>query len=71
VRMARSGEKYVLVVAGPCAKCRATRTPALRPLVEEAGLRVWSHLVTDVRTARELLPEHWSRRAAARETSGG
>jgi hypothetical protein len=43
------------LLAGPCGKCQKPRTSALRPLLEEQGLEVWSHLVVDAATAHQLL----------------
>ncbi len=57
VEMARSKDRnrYVVLVAGPCGECGATKKRALKPLLANEKLRLWTHLVTDVRTARELL----------------
>ena len=57
VDMARNPEngKYVVLVAGPCGECGASKKHALQPLVANEKLRLWTHLVTDARTARELL----------------
>jgi len=49
--------KYVVLVAGPCGECGATKKNALRPLIANDNLRLWTHLVLDARTARELLEE--------------
>ena len=70
VKMAQSGRKYVVLVGGPCSTCGETRTRALLPLIEQAQLRVWSHLVTDIRTAAELLPPAWHGSAATPGRSG-
>lgn len=48
-------QKYVVLVAGPCAQCGALKTEALRPILTEEKLRVFTHLVTDWRTAEQLL----------------
>ena len=53
---AKSG-KYVVLVAGPCGECGATKKHALKPLIASDNLRLWTHLVLDARTARELLEE--------------
>ena len=53
--MANSGDKYVVIVAGPCAVCTETRSNAVRPLFVEPKLRLWSHFVMDMQTANELL----------------
>ena len=57
VEMARdpANGKYVVLVAGPCGECGASKKHALRPLIANEKLRLWTHLVTDARTARELL----------------
>ncbi len=47
--------KYVVLVAGPCGECGETKKQALKPLVANEKLRLWTHLVTDARTARELM----------------
>ncbi len=47
--------KYIVLVAGPCAQCGAAKTDALRPILRQESLRVFTHLVTDWRTAEELL----------------
>lgn len=48
-------DKYVVLLAGPCGECGQPKTAALRPLLTEPKLRLWTHLVTDVQTASELL----------------
>lgn len=48
-------DKYVIVSSGPCARCGRPRTDALRPLLLEPTLKVWTDLVMDVDTARELV----------------
>ncbi len=48
-------EKYVVLLAGPCGECAESKTQALLPLLTEPKLRLWTHLVTDVQTASELL----------------
>jgi len=55
VAMVKAGEKYVVLVGGPCGECGAPKTEALRPLLEEPHLRVWSHLVLDAGTAEQLV----------------
>jgi hypothetical protein len=57
VKMAKDANngKYVVLVAGPCGECGATKLHALRPLIANDHLRLWTHLVTDAKTARELL----------------
>lgn len=53
--LARREDKYVVLFAGPCGECGQTKTSALVPLLTEPRLRLWTHLVTDVQTASELL----------------
>lgn len=55
VTRAQAEDKYVVLLAGPCGECGRTKTDALLPLLTQPNLRVWSHLVTDLDTARELL----------------
>jgi DNA-binding transcriptional regulator LsrR (DeoR family) len=55
VRMVQSKDKHVVLVAGPCGMCGRTKEDALRPLLEVSDLKIWSHLVTDARTADRLL----------------
>jgi hypothetical protein len=59
VTFAAGENKAVILVAGPCADrdCRRSRSDALLPLLREPSLDVWSHLVTDDRTALECLPK--------------
>jgi hypothetical protein len=49
--------KAVILVAGPCGDgdCRRSRHDALLPLLTEPSLDVWTHLVTDDRTALKCL----------------
>ena len=54
-KMAMSGDKHVVVVAGPCGACGKTRSDAVKPLFESPKLRLWSHFVMDMETAAELL----------------
>jgi DNA-binding transcriptional regulator LsrR (DeoR family) len=55
VRMAGQKHRQVILMARQCASCGRTRAAALRPLLTNAGLRVFSTLVLDAATARELL----------------
>lgn len=54
VDMARTDGKYVVLVAGPCGECGEPKVDALRPLLANPDLRLWTHLVTDAQTAQEL-----------------
>ena len=53
----RANGKYVVLVAGPCGECGTTKKNALRPLLANDKLRLWTHLIVDARTAKELLVE--------------
>lgn len=55
VEMAKKEDKYVVLVGGPCGECGKLKTEALRPLLANEKLRLWTHLITDIRTANELL----------------
>lgn len=55
VARAQMEDKYVVLLAGPCGECAESKTRALLPLLTEPKLRLWTHLVTDVQTASELL----------------
>jgi DNA-binding transcriptional regulator LsrR (DeoR family) len=47
--------KYVVLLAGPCHECGHAKTTALVPLLRQPNLRLWTHLVTDLKTAHELV----------------
>ncbi|NLX99329.1 MAG: hypothetical protein GXY83_24595 [Rhodopirellula sp.] len=55
VERVKRNDRYVVLLAGPCAECGRTKTKALVPLLTQENLLLWTHLVTDVPTARELL----------------
>ncbi|MDR3233189.1 MAG: hypothetical protein LBT46_05935 [Planctomycetaceae bacterium] len=57
VAMAKDADngKYVVLVAGPCGECGETKQRALRPLLDNPKLRLWTHLITDTQTAKDLL----------------
>jgi hypothetical protein len=55
VERAKQPDKPVVLLAAPCSECGMPKTTALIPLLAEPRLRVWTHLVTDVQTAGELL----------------
>jgi hypothetical protein len=48
-------QRHVVLVCGPCNLCGDLKTEALVPLMHVPALRVWSHLVTDARTAEASL----------------
>jgi DNA-binding transcriptional regulator LsrR (DeoR family) len=55
--LAAEENKHVIVVAGPCGRCGKTKETALRPLLDSPRLKVWTDIVMDLTTARELLKE--------------
>ena len=57
VAMAKQKDRYVVLLARQCGKCKAHLTHArvLRYLLEQENLRVFTHLVMDLATAEELL----------------
>ncbi len=55
VERASRPDKYVVLLAGPCHECGKTKTAALLPLLRQPRLRLWTHLVTDLKTAHELV----------------
>jgi hypothetical protein len=55
VRIAGQKNRHVILMARQCGICGRTRAEALRPLLTNAGLKVFSTLVLDAATARELL----------------
>jgi DNA-binding transcriptional regulator LsrR (DeoR family) len=57
VRIADSKNKHVVLIARQCGACEKTRAATLRPLLTAPRLRVWSELVMDEATARELLSD--------------
>lgn len=55
VKMARTDDKYVVLLARPCGECGQLKTDALKPLLTKPKLQLWTHLVLDVDTAAALL----------------
>jgi len=55
VRVAGQKNKHVILMARQCAICGRSRAQALLPLLTNPQLRVFSSLVLDGVTARELL----------------
>jgi len=47
--------KHVVLVAGPCGECGETKKHALIPLLANDKLRLWTHLIVDAKTAKELV----------------
>ncbi len=56
VEFSRRPGKRVVVVGAPCGKCGALKAEALRPLLANESLRLWTSLIVDRQTAQELLP---------------
>ena len=54
-RVAGQKNKHVILIARQCGICGRTRAEALQPLLANPGLKVFSTLVMDAATARELL----------------
>jgi hypothetical protein len=55
VRIAGQKNKHVILIARQCGMCERTRAEALRPLLTNPNLKVFSTLVMDAATAKELL----------------
>ena len=55
VERAKDRSKEVILMARQCGLCPCRRTGALRALVSNPDLKVFSRLVLDAATARELL----------------
>ncbi len=75
VELAQQPDKAVVLVSPICGGCGYTRAQALVPLLRNPKLKLWSHLITDLHTARELLdlaedPQAPRRRAAASNLGG-
>jgi DNA-binding transcriptional regulator LsrR (DeoR family) len=54
-RIAGQKNKHVILIARQCGMCKRTRAEALRPLLTHPNLKVFSTLVMDAATAKELL----------------
>jgi len=57
VKLAHQPNKHVVLVAAPCGICNKPKREALRPLLKEENLRLWTHLFMDLTTAQHLLPK--------------
>jgi DNA-binding transcriptional regulator LsrR (DeoR family) len=57
VELARTPDKFIVLLSAPCIACKKPRVPALRHLLTNPALKVWTHLVADVKTAVALLQE--------------
>lgn len=54
-RLVEKKNKHVVLIARSCGICGKTRARALRPLLSVPRLKVWSEVVMDEATGRELL----------------
>jgi hypothetical protein len=59
VEMVKRG-KHVILIARQCGVCGMTRARGLRPLLTRAELKVWSHIVMDLASAKDLLSDQSS-----------
>lgn len=57
VALAQTPGKSIVLLSAPCIRCGRTRTSALRAILRTPELAAWTHLVTDARTARDLLAQ--------------
>jgi len=55
VTIAKTKNRHVVLIARQCGQCGRSRAKALRPLLENPELHVWSEIVMDAATASELL----------------
>jgi len=55
VDLASRPDKRVILVCGPSGQSQESKAYALKCLLEQPSLRVWTHVVTDVTTARQVL----------------
>jgi DNA-binding transcriptional regulator LsrR (DeoR family) len=70
VKMVEKKHKHVVLMARQCGICGKNRAKALRPLLQSEQLKVWSELVLDVNTARELVTDIGSRGKRGAEEAG-
>lgn len=56
-KMIETPDKYVVLVAGPCNSCGAPKTAAIEPLLVQASLNLWTHMVMDAETAEFLIDD--------------
>ncbi|MDF0665019.1 MAG: hypothetical protein P0119_02980 [Nitrospira sp.] len=68
VEMSRQKEKRVILIARPCGGCQQLKDKALRPLLQNVDLRVWSDLIVDQQTAAALVREGTSLSGKAKAT---
>ncbi len=55
VELAGMPNKYVVLLSAPCLVCKETRAKAVQHLLGVPALRTWTHLVTDMQTALDLI----------------
>lgn len=56
VELAHEPNKHVILVAAPCGVCQESKGEALRPLLAERKLRLWTDLFMDLTTTQSVLP---------------
>ena len=55
LKFSKEPGKHVVVTGGPCKTCQRSKAKAIRPLLENPELRLWTDLIIDRTTAEELL----------------
>ena len=55
LKFSKEPGKHVVVTGGPCKTCKSSKAKAIRPLLENPELRLWTDLIIDRTTAEELL----------------
>jgi len=55
VEFSKQPGKYVVLTAGPCGECGASKSEALIPLLKNDKLKLWTHLVADTQTAKKIM----------------
>ncbi len=57
VALAAKPNKHVVLVVAPCGICNKSKGEALRPLMSNRVLKLWSDVFMDLTTAQSLLPK--------------
>jgi hypothetical protein len=57
--LAKQDGKYVVLISGPCDVCGENREDALKPVMVNDDLKVWTHLVCDIATAEARVAAPW------------
>ncbi len=55
VQLARKPGKHVVLLGAPCGRCGMSKSAALLPLLRIPELHVWTHLLMDCTTAKEVV----------------